>query len=110
MAGILSPKSDYTTESLFNPQQSSSPTCQSVHLFEDPNRGSTYSADRHGISSANEHCPQSDIFVSAQRGEIKVIGQLIEWGRVRATDRHEQNITPLHWMAINVQSLQLAIC
>ena len=44
-----------------------------------------------------------DIFVAAQRGDIHLIRELIESGRARATDRDEQNITPLHWAAINAQ-------
>ena len=54
-----------------------------------PNRGSTYSADHHGISSANEHLPQSDIFVAARGSDIKVIREPIESGRARAKDRDE---------------------
>jgi palmitoyltransferase ZDHHC13/17 len=41
--------------------------------------------------------------VAAQRGDLNLIRQLIESGRARATDRDEQNITPLHWAAINAQ-------
>ena len=41
--------------------------------------------------------------MAAQRGDINLIRQLIESGRARATDRDEQNITPLHWAAINAQ-------
>jgi palmitoyltransferase ZDHHC13/17 len=41
--------------------------------------------------------------VAAQRGDLSVIRELIESGRARATDRDEQNITPLHWAAINAQ-------
>jgi len=41
--------------------------------------------------------------VAAQRGDLDLIRQLIESGRARATDRDEQNISPLHWAAINAQ-------
>jgi palmitoyltransferase ZDHHC13/17 len=46
---------------------------------------------------------QSNIFVAAQRGDIKLLQHLIESGQARATDRDEQNISPLHWAAINAQ-------
>ncbi|KAI0263246.1 ankyrin [Gloeopeniophorella convolvens] len=51
----------------------------------------------------NEYHSQSNIFVAAQRGDVALIRELIESGRARATDRDEQNITPLHWAAINAQ-------
>ena len=41
--------------------------------------------------------------MASQRGDLNVVQQLIESGRARATDRDEQNITPLHWAAINAQ-------
>lgn len=44
---------------------------------------------------------QANIFVASQRGDIALIRELIESGKARATDRDEQNITPLHWAAIN---------
>ncbi len=59
--------------------------------------------DRHGIPPADGFCPQSDIFVAAQRGDVHIIREFIESGRARATDRDEQNISPLHWAAINAQ-------
>ncbi|KAK7045356.1 palmitoyltransferase akr1 [Paramarasmius palmivorus] len=49
------------------------------------------------------HNPETNIFVAAQRGDIALIRQLIESGQASATDRDEQNITPLHWAAINAQ-------
>ncbi|RDB17708.1 Palmitoyltransferase AKR1 [Hypsizygus marmoreus] len=42
-----------------------------------------------------------NIFVAAQRGDVVLIRELIESGRAQATDRDDQNITPLHWAAIN---------
>ncbi|KAG5651913.1 hypothetical protein H0H81_006964 [Sphagnurus paluster] len=48
-----------------------------------------------------------NIFVAAQRGELDVIKDLIESGRASATDRDDQNITPLHWAAINAH---LPVC
>ena len=46
---------------------------------------------------------QVNIFVAAQRGDVDTIRSLIESGKASATDRDEQNITPLHWAAINAQ-------
>ncbi|KAH9851259.1 ankyrin [Lenzites betulinus] len=51
--------------------------------------------------------PDSNIFVAAQRGDVDTIRTLIESGSASASDRDEQNITPLHWAAINAQ---LAAC
>lgn len=34
---------------------------------------------------------------------MAVIKELIESGKAKATDRDDQNITPLHWAAINAQ-------
>ena len=44
---------------------------------------------------------QSSIFVAAQRGDVELIRELITSGKASATDRDPQNITPLHWAAIN---------
>jgi ankyrin repeat protein len=41
--------------------------------------------------------------LAAQRGDVSLIRQLIESGRARASDRDDQNVTPLHWAAINAQ-------
>ncbi|KAK7448470.1 palmitoyltransferase akr1 [Stygiomarasmius scandens] len=49
------------------------------------------------------HNPEVNIFVAAQRGDVELLRQLIESGEAKATDRDEQNITPLHWAAINAQ-------
>ncbi|KAL0065621.1 palmitoyltransferase akr1 [Marasmius tenuissimus] len=49
------------------------------------------------------HHPENNIFVAAQRGDVALIRELIESGQAQATDRDEQNITPLHWAAINAQ-------
>ncbi|KAF8626642.1 hypothetical protein AX15_004736 [Amanita polypyramis BW_CC] len=42
-----------------------------------------------------------NIFVAAQRGDVDLIRELIESGQAKPTDRDTQNITPLHWAAIN---------
>ncbi|KAJ8474337.1 hypothetical protein ONZ45_g15983 [Pleurotus djamor] len=60
----------------------------------------------HSFSQAIEQTSaetESNIFVAAQRGDIALIRELIESGRAKATDRDDQNITPLHWAAINAQ-------
>ncbi|KAJ3474072.1 hypothetical protein NLI96_g12663 [Meripilus lineatus] len=49
------------------------------------------------------HEPDLNIFVAAQRGDLQTITELIESGKAKATDRDDQNITPLHWAAINAQ-------
>ncbi|KAL0566951.1 palmitoyltransferase akr1 [Marasmius crinis-equi] len=49
------------------------------------------------------HNPENNIFVAAQRGDVALIRELIESGQAKATDRDDQNITPLHWASINAQ-------
>jgi len=44
---------------------------------------------------------QLDIFVAAQQGKTERIRALIESRRARATSRDKDDITPLHWAAIN---------
>ena len=44
---------------------------------------------------------QASIFVASQRGDVELLRELIESGKASATDRDPQNITPLHWAAIN---------
>lgn len=50
---------------------------------------------------------KASIFVAAQRGDVELIRELINSGKARATDTDPQNITPLHWAAINAH---LAAC
>lgn len=50
---------------------------------------------------------QSSIFVAAQRGDLELIREFITSGKASATDRDAQNITPLHWAAINAH---VAVC
>ncbi|KAF8647576.1 hypothetical protein AX16_006615 [Volvariella volvacea WC 439] len=45
--------------------------------------------------------PDYNIFTAAQRGDVHLLREIIESGRGQATDRDAQNITPLHWAAIN---------
>lgn len=44
-----------------------------------------------------------NVFVAAQRGDVTLLRQLIESGQASAADRDDQNVTPLHWAAINAQ-------
>jgi len=44
---------------------------------------------------------EASIFVAAQRGDVELMRELINSGKASATDRDPQNITPLHWAAIN---------
>ncbi|KAG6889323.1 hypothetical protein C0992_005649 [Termitomyces sp. T32_za158] len=44
---------------------------------------------------------RANIFSAAQRGDVDLLRELIESGRAKATDRDDQNITALHWAAIN---------
>ncbi|KAH8822648.1 ankyrin [Flagelloscypha sp. PMI_526] len=46
---------------------------------------------------------KDNIFIAAQRGDVAALRALIESGQATATDRDGQNITPLHWAAINAQ-------
>jgi ankyrin repeat protein len=46
--------------------------------------------------------PQN-FFVAAQKGDVDTLKRLIESGKAAPTDRDEQNITALHWAAINAQ-------
>ncbi|KAG6335820.1 hypothetical protein ID866_3278 [Astraeus odoratus] len=50
---------------------------------------------------------QVDIISAAQRGDLATIRELIESGKATINDRDGQNVTPLHWAAINAQ---LATC
>lgn len=42
-----------------------------------------------------------NIFVAAQKGDLDLLRELIESGKAKATDRDNDNVTPLHWAAIN---------
>ncbi|CAK5271098.1 unnamed protein product [Mycena citricolor] len=46
---------------------------------------------------------ESSIFLAAQRGDIETVRELLVSGKAQATDRDPQNITALHWAAINAQ-------
>ncbi|CAE6460940.1 unnamed protein product [Rhizoctonia solani] len=50
---------------------------------------------------------ETNVFLAAQRGDVALLQSLISRGLASATDRDPQNVTPLHWAAINAQ---LAAC
>ncbi|KAH7924191.1 hypothetical protein BV22DRAFT_1120343 [Leucogyrophana mollusca] len=50
---------------------------------------------------------QAEIITAAQRGDLETLRHLVESGKASVTDRDDQNVTPLHWAAINAQ---LATC
>ncbi|CCM05821.1 uncharacterized protein FIBRA_08055 [Fibroporia radiculosa] len=63
----------------------------------------TFSQLPHGQTMQEPEASTANIFLAAQRGDVNTIRELIESGNAKATDRDEQNITPLHWAAINAQ-------
>jgi palmitoyltransferase len=46
---------------------------------------------------------KANLFLASQRGELETVRALIESGKATALDRDKDNITPLHWAAINGQ-------
>lgn len=46
---------------------------------------------------------QVNIFLASQRGDVETVRRLIESGEATALDRDPDQITPLHWAAINGQ-------
>ncbi|KAB5589874.1 hypothetical protein CTheo_6694 [Ceratobasidium theobromae] len=54
-----------------------------------------------------EEGDDTNVFLAAQRGDVALLQSLIGRGLASATDRDSQNVTPLHWAAINAQ---LAAC
>ncbi|QRW24739.1 ankyrin repeats [Rhizoctonia solani] len=54
-----------------------------------------------------EEGDETNIFLAAQRGDVPLLQSLISRGLASAADRDSQNVTPLHWAAINAQ---LAAC
>ncbi|THH04053.1 hypothetical protein EW145_g5805 [Phellinidium pouzarii] len=69
-----------------------------VHLEDVSGTGMSFG--QQAIQTVHEPEPMN-IFVSAQRGDIDSLKMLIESGKAKPTDRDDQNITPLHWAAIN---------
>lgn len=50
---------------------------------------------------------KQNIFSASQRGDLGLVKQLVESGQATVNDRDPQNISPLHWAAINAH---LALC
>lgn len=71
----------------------------SVATTSDQSATATMSFSQALEDTAND--VDSNIFVAAQRGDLALIKTLIESGGATANDRDPQNITPLHWAAIN---------
>lgn len=44
-----------------------------------------------------------NIFIAAQRGDVETIKSLVESGKATVLDRDNDQISPLHWAAINGQ-------
>ncbi|KAG9005189.1 palmitoyltransferase akr1 [Tulasnella sp. 427] len=60
------------------------------------------SAPANPTRTVAQHEPPN-IFLAAQRGDVDTLKDLIDSGKAKATDRDDQNVTPLHWAAINAQ-------
>lgn len=54
----------------------------------------------HAVQPSRPSTPAT-IFSAAQRGDNALITHLISTSRATANDRDEENVTPLHWAAIN---------
>ncbi|KAG8697975.1 palmitoyltransferase akr1, partial [Ceratobasidium sp. 395] len=50
---------------------------------------------------------ETNVFLAAQRGDVPLLQSIVSRGLGNVTDRDSQNVTPLHWAAINAQ---LAAC
>ncbi|KAG8852327.1 palmitoyltransferase akr1 [Serendipita sp. 405] len=59
----------------------------------------------HGQQTVQE--PEDTIFSASQRGDLELVKRLVESGEATVNDRDPQNISPLHWAAINAN---LPIC
>lgn len=88
----------------------SSPTQANGHTSSDTHLSSNGFSSSSGPSRANtpgqDHMPLT-IHTASQRGDLPAIMRLVDSGRATVHDRDDDNITPLHWAAINAQ---LATC
>ncbi|OJA20991.1 hypothetical protein AZE42_09129, partial [Rhizopogon vesiculosus] len=80
-----------------NEPKKSDPTTQVIHE----------QATATNVSYTQPSQPMAEIISAAQRGDLDTIRELVESGKAKVTDRDDQNVTPLHWAAINAQ---LATC
>lgn len=82
-----------------------------VNGYDDgqPGPSSSASSNQHAASSRPESpiATQSSIHAAAQRGDLNTVVYLLDSGDATANDRDEDDVTPLHWAAINAQ---LAVC
>ena len=62
---------------------------------------------RHCIHTPVLKLSKQSIFSASQRGDLALVKQLVESGQATVNDRDPQNISPLHWAAINAH---LALC
>ncbi|PWZ02498.1 ankyrin [Testicularia cyperi] len=93
----------------------SDPLSQNAHRPSSPAvkhdvRPASRGPNSRGPSRANTPGPDQiplTIHTAAQRGDLPAIMRLVDSGRATVHDRDDDNITPLHWAAINAQ---LATC
>ena len=93
-ASALNPESASATHLTFS---------QALQTVHEPDVSILHSHIVHVMDTYASVWVQANIFVAAQRGDLDALRHLIESGQAKATDRDEQNITPLHWAAINAQ-------
>ncbi len=89
-----------------------SPPSKALPLHQDANGTSTPRPNSANSFGGRAHTPGPDqmpltIHTAAQRGDLPAIMRLVDSGRATVHDRDDDNITPLHWAAINAQ---LATC
>ncbi|GAC75716.1 ankyrin repeat and DHHC-type Zn-finger domain containing proteins [Moesziomyces antarcticus T-34] len=107
-AATTSSTTDAPSDPLFSPPAASSSSNHQQHAaskLDAPARPPS------GLSK-RAHTPGQDqmpltIHTAAQRGDLPAIMRLVDSGRATVHDRDDDNITPLHWAAINAQ---LATC
>ena len=101
---------DGQTDPLF--ASKSSPARQDVNASLDTpsssvhSNGSVARAPNRAFTPGPDQMPLT-IHTAAQRGDLPAIMRLVDSGRATVHDRDDDNITPLHWAAINAQ---LATC
>lgn len=104
---VASSTVDGQSDPLFS---SSKPAQLNGHSSLDTHTSGSNGLGSRGPSRANT--PGQDqmpltIHTAAQRGDLPAIMRLVDSGRATVHDRDDDNITPLHWAAINAQ---LATC
>ncbi|KAL0566709.1 palmitoyltransferase akr1 [Marasmius crinis-equi] len=79
------------------------PTEIVVKEQEPQSTASAVTADSAMAGEHTRHHPENNIFVAAMRGDVALVREFIESGQAKATDRDDQNVTPLHLASINAQ-------